>query len=506
MQKKFYVTTSIPYVNAKPHVGFAMEAIQADVLARFHRMKGEDVFCLTGSDEHGTKLAQCAKDMNTTPKEFADTISAAFRELKGTLNLDYDGFIRTTDDIHIRGAQKMWSKLAEAGDLYKSGYEGFYCVGCEGFVLEKDLVDGLCPNHKKEPQKLKEENYFFALSKYNDRIAKVIESDEVRIVPESRKHEILSVIKEGLKDVSFSRPKKVLDWGIDVPGDPDHVMYVWCDALSNYITALGYEDESDLYRRYWPADAQIIGKDILRFHAAIWIGMLMSAGLPLPKSICVHGFITSEGMKMSKSLNNVVDPAEFVNRYGTDALRYFLMKEIPTTDDGDFSKERFKIVYESELANSIGNLVSRVLAMTAKYFDGKVPENGMENLILKEKAVEIWTGYVRAIEDFDLKKALEVVADFAYFANKYVDDTKPWVLAKNEDNTELKQVIYNLLEMIRHISLLLKPFMPETSSKISGWLGGNNEPFDFEKAIVWAGLVPGTQVEKAIPLFARVED
>ncbi len=506
MQKKFYVTTSIPYLNAGPHVGFAMEAIEADVLARFHRLKDEDVFYLTGTDEHGMKMVQTARELGITAPELADRNAALFKDLKGKLNLEYDHFIRTTAPEHERGARKLWQQLIKAGDLYKDSYEGFYCVGCEAFVLEKDLVDGKCPNHNKEPQRLKEENYFFALSKYSDRIAKVIESGELRVVPESKKNEILSVIKEGLKDVSFSRPKAVLTWGIEVPDDPSHVMYVWCDALSNYITAIGYENESAQFKRYWPADVHVIGKDILRFHAAIWIGMLMSAGMPLPRAIYVHGFITSEGRKMSKSLNNVVDPSEYVEKYGTDALRYFLMKEIPTTDDGDFSRERFKVVYQSELANNIGNLVSRVIAMAGKYFDGKVPEADLKNNLMKQKVKDLWDGYEDAINAFDLKKALEQVAEFADFANRFVEETKPWVLFKEEKSDELKKSMYDLLEMIRQIALLLRPFMPVSAEKILGWLGYDLKSFKYDEAIQWGGLKEGQVLGKAEPLFMRVEE
>lgn len=506
MQNKFYVTTSIPYVNAKPHVGFAMEAVQADVLARYHRMKGDDVFCLTGTDEHGMKLEQTAKEMGLTPQQLADDNAEVYKGLKNLINLDYDYFVRTTDEAHKKGAQKLWLKLKEAGDLYKDSYEGLYCVGCEAFVLEKDLVEGKCPNHNKEPQRLKEENYFFRLSKYNKQIADLIRSDRLKVVPQSKKNEILEVIKDGLKDVSFSRPKRVLEWGIEVPDDPDHVMYVWCDALSNYITAIGFEKESAAFKKYWPADVHVIGKDILRFHAAIWIGMLLSAQLPVPKAIYVHGHITSEGMKMSKSIGNVVAPTEYVEKFGADALRYFLMKEIPTTDDGDFSKERFNIVYASELANNIGNLVSRVIAMDGKYFDSKVPDEDVKNDLLRKIAEDAWDNYSRAIDSFDLKKALEVVAEFAFHANKYVEDTKPWVLAKEEKKEELAHAIYNLLEMVRHIGLFLTPFMPASAHKILDWLGEAANKTRFDELTKWGGLKKGSEIKKAEPLFMRVEE
>jgi methionyl-tRNA synthetase len=504
MPEKFYVTTSIAYVNAKPHIGFAMEVIQADVLARYHRLKGDDTFYLTGTDEHGMKLVQTANEQGITPQELVDGNAAHFKALKEKLNLSNDGFVRTTDAGHMAGAGKIWKKMADKGDIYKDSYEGLYCVGCEAFVLEKDLVEGKCPNHNKVPEKLKEENYFFRLSKYTDEVRKAIETDRLRIVPESRKHEILSVLKEGLKDVSFSRPKKVLQWGIEVPDDPDHVMYVWCDALSNYITAIGYGEETEQFARFWPANVHLIGKDILRFHAAIWIGMLISADLPLPKAVYVHGYITSEGKKMSKSLNNVVDPTEYVDKYGRDALRYYLLKEIPTTDDGDFSKERFNIVYGSELANNIGNLVSRILAMTVKYFDGKVPEADKSEGIFKPEAEKVWKEYDRAIAAFDLKKALEQVVEFSSYANKFVDDTKPWVLAKG-DQKELARVIYALLEMIRQIAMMLLPFLPETSGKILAYMGIDPVKTVLPRDAAWGVLEQGKPVQKAEPLFGRIE-
>jgi methionyl-tRNA synthetase len=500
---KFYVTTSIAYVNAKPHIGYAMELIQGDALARFHRLAGDDTFFMTGTDEHGMKIATTAKEQGVSPRELVDLNSSFFIALKGKLNLSYDYFIRTTDEAHKRGAEKIWKKMADAGDIYKDSYEGLYCVGCEAFVLEKDLVEGKCPNHNKEPEKLREENYFFRLTKYADKIKEAIESGKLNIVPDSRKHELLALIKEGLKDVSFSRPSRLLQWGIGVPGDSEQTMYVWCDALSNYITGVGYESENDQFKKLWPADVHLIGKDILRFHAAIWIGMLISAGLSLPKSIYVHGFITSEGKKMSKTLNNVVSPVEYVDKYGADALRYYLLKEIPTTDDGDFSKERFGIVYESELANNIGNLVSRVLTMTDKYFGGKVPDTEKSEEIYAPENEKMWERYIAAVDMFDLKKALEAAVEYSAVANKFVDDTKPWVLAK-DNRQELARVIYVLLEMIRNLTLMLLPVIPVTAEKILKCLGQDLKDKDFCDLIKWGGLESGIQTFKTEPLFARI--
>ncbi len=512
---KFYITTSIAYLNAKPHIGYAMEVIQADVLARYHRLIGDNTFYLTGTDEHGTKIMQTAKDQGKTPREFVDSLSSSFVELKNILNLSNDAFVRTTDEHHMKGAQQIWQKMVDAGDIYKHAYIGLYCIGCEAFKTEKELVDGLCPLHNKAPEKIEEENYFFKLSKYSDVIKKKIESDELKIVPDGRKHEILAVLEEGLKDVSFSRPKKTVQWGIDVPNDPDQVMYVWCDALSNYLTAIGYNEESEQYKTLWPADVHLIGKDILRFHSAIWIGMLMSAELPIPKAIYVHGFITSEGKKMSKSLNNVVDPVEMVNKYSADSLRYFLLKEIPTTDDGDFSQARFKVVYDSELANTIGNLVSRVLAMTHKYFEGKVPETTGKIPETTGKILEtsvwnpatqteiFWKSYDDAIEEFDLKKALEFAIGYAMEANKYVDDNKPWALAKT-DMTKLAEVIYVLLEMIRQIGLALLPFIPGSATRILGYLNITDTKNYLEQR-TWGGLKAGISLQTVEPMFPRIE-
>ncbi len=455
--EKFYITTSIAYVNAGPHVGFAMELLHAETLARYHRLRGDDVFFLTGTDEHGLKIAQVAAERGVWPQELANENSALFRELGQQLGLSNDYFVRTTEEKHVAYAQEMWKKLEAAGDLYKADYEGLYCIGCERFFQEKELLEGNCPIHKKPVVKVKEENYFFRLSKYADAIKEKIISGELEIVPESRKNEMLSFFEEGINDVSFSRPRESVKWGIEVPGHPDQLMYVWCDALTNYISVVDRE-------RYWPADVQVIGKDIVRFHAIYWIGMLMSAGMALPKTIMVHGFITSEGEKMSKSLGNVKDPFEYIAKYGREALRYFLLREIPTLGDGDFSQTRFEIVYNEELANTFGNLVSRVLAMNKKYFSGKVPARG-EDDGFGELVSDSWVRLEAKIKIYDLKAALEVVVELAFAANKYVEDSKPWVLAK-ENPERLAAVIYNLLEVIRQLALMLQIFIPDTAGRV----------------------------------------
>ncbi|MBU1445654.1 methionine--tRNA ligase [Patescibacteria group bacterium] len=501
---KFYVTTAIPYANSAPHIGFAMEAVQADFLARYHRLIGDDTYFLTGTDEHGIKIAETAQKLGQLPQEHVDNIADLNMQLKDLLNLSYDDFIRTTSDRHKIGSKKLWEKLVEAGDIYKGNYEGYYCSGCEAYVTEKELVDGMCPIHKTKAQKFSEENYFFKLSKYSDKIQQLIESDALKIIPLSRKKEFLNVVKGGLTDISFSRPKAALKWGIEVPNDPDQVMYVWCDALSNYITALDFANNGELFKKYWPADVHLIGKDILRFHAGIWIGMLLSAGISLPKSIYVHGFITSGGMKMSKSLGNVISPNDVVTKYGTDAMRYYLLREIVTTDDGDFTYDRFEDLYNSELANNLGNLVNRVLSMTVRYFDGVCPAFAVDSIDMSDRIDLFWQEYAKAVEDFDLRQAAEVIVALTDFANKYIEDEKPWALAK-ENPSKLGNVMYDLLEILRHIGYALSPFMPETSSKILLALGKSMEGVSFENIKKWHGMKEGDSINKCDQLFPRLE-
>lgn len=502
---KFYITTSIAYTNAKPHIGFAMELLQADCLARYHKLMGDEVYYLTGTDEHGMKMAQTAHEANMTPKKLADQNSQKFQELTGFLNISCDQFIRTTYPFHEKGAQKLWGKLADAGDIYKNTYEGLYCVGCEAYVLEKDLVEGACPIHKKPPEFYKEENYFFRYSKYLPEIKKLIETGELQILPESRKMEMLNLIFDGIaekKDVSFSRPSKALTWGIPVPGDDGQTMYVWCDALSNYITALDFENSGELYKKFWPADVHLIGKDILRFHAGIWIAMLLSAKLPVPKAIYVHGYITSEGQKMSKSLGNVVDPFDIGGQFEVDALRYYLLREIPTTEDGDFSAARFKAIYSGELANNLGNLVSRVLTMAEKYSGGKVPAVSKDEAVVNA-VLEAWKKYQQSMDGFNLKAAAESVFALLNFANQYIDEKKPWEMAK-KDASQVLQIIYHLLELLRHASLMLMPFLPSTSEKIKAALNVECDKLYPDK-IQWGILKEGASVKKIEALFPRLQ-
>lgn len=502
--EKYYITTAIAYVNGSPHIGHALEMIQADVWARYFRLKGRDTFFLTGTDEHGIKVYETATEVGMEVQDFVDMNAKKFEDLTKILNLSNDAFVRTTSEHHKLGAQKIWKELFGKGDIYKDTYEGNYCVGCEAYLTERDIDEhGHCNIHKKKPKVLKEENYFFRLSKYSDQIREAIESDRLLILPESRKNEMLNLIGEGLNDVSFSRPKDLLPWGVSVPNDPSQVMYVWCDALSNYITEIGYNEDSMDFQKLWPADAQVIGKDILRFHGGIWIGMLLSAGIPLPKSLIVHGFVTGEGQKMSKSLGNVVDPIEYIDRYGVDALRYYLMREIPTLDDGDFSADRYVNIYNSELANGVGNLVNRVVMMTERYLDNQIP-NATEKGEFADKLEGFLGEYSAAVEGFDIKKACEIMMTVVDFANKYVDEKKPWILAKEEANAgELSACLYEMIEALKVVALMLVPIIPDTAQKICSQIGINIE--DLSLDYKWGTFEIGAKVNKGDVLFARIE-
>jgi len=456
--KKFYVTTSIMYTNSPPHIGFAFESIQADVIARYYRLLGKDVFFLTGTDEHGVKVAKAAEKAGKEPEEFVNKISEKVRELKKVLNLSNDDFIRTTDrKRHWPAVKKVWLKLKEAGDIYKKKYKGFYCSGCEAFITKKDLVDGKCIIHQKKPEIIEEENYFFRISRYSKKIEKAIEKDELKIIPETRKNEILKFIKQGLEDISFSRPREDLKWGIPVPDDSTQTIYVWADALTNYISAIGYFEEGENFKKLWPADVHCIGKDILRFHAAIWPGMLLSLKLPLPKTIFVHGFITVSGQKMSKSLGNIIDPFELVEKYGTDAVRHFLLREIPSTEDGDFTYEKFEKRYNADLAAGLGNFISRVLTMAAR----SNPKSQIPNPKFQAEIDKTQKKWKEALEKFKFNEALIAIWDLISFCDRYIDRERPWEKSEKQEST-----IYNLQFTIAKIAKLLQPFLPETSEKI----------------------------------------
>ncbi|MFC1629619.1 methionine--tRNA ligase [Patescibacteria group bacterium] len=490
-KEKFYITTSIAYTNSTPHIGFALEAIQADVIARYQRFLGKEVFFLTGTDEHGSKIERAAKKAGKSPKKFTDEISSQFKKLKEALNLSNDDFIRTTDKKrHWPSVKKVWLELRKKGDIYKKKYKGFYCVGCEAFITRKDLKDGKCAVHKKKPEVLEEENYFFKLSKYQDKIEDAIKKDKIKIIPRTRKNEILSFIKEGIDDVSFSRSRKNLKWGIPVSDDKTQTIYVWSDALVNYISALDYAKGSKKFKDFWPADIHCIGKDIIRFHTIIWPGMLFSLGLVLPKNIFVHGFITSEGQKMSKSLGNVINPFELVEKYGIDPVRYFLLREIPSTGDGDFSYEKFEARYNADLAGGVGNLVARVIAMAEKVNSKSGAPNSRQISSSKFQTIISKTqkNYKRALDEFKFNEALISIWDLIAFCDKYIEEERPWEKSKNQLKT-----INNLLSALGNIALLLQPFLPGTSEKIFKQLGvklGNKGQLSFN-------------IKKAKPIFPK---
>jgi len=454
----YYVTTSIPYVNGDPHIGFAMELIAGDVLARAARRRGDSVIYCTGTDEHGTKVAEKAASLGKTPQAFADEVSAKFRELGSLLGVEPDRFIRTTDKGHMQRAQLIWKALKN--DIYKAKYVGWYDVRQEEFVPEAQAdPERMKPEHPQAYQKLEEENYFFRLSKYNERILKAIESDELLIVPKTRKNEIVSLLREGLDDISISRPAAKLEWGVPVPGDKTQVMYVWFEALMNYITVLGYPEHDD-FKQFWPADVQIVGKDIIRFHAAIWPAMLTSLGVDLPKQLYVHGFVNVDGQKMSKSLGNVIAPSDIVEKYGADAFRYYFLRHIPSYDDGDFSWESFERAYNTELANELGNAVQRTAAMVTKYQGGLIGDiPGAEHDT---------ADYQEAIAACRFDRALDIVWDQVRGLNQYIDQEKPWEIAKLGDEDHLREVLAQQASDLLEIAELLEPFLPDTAGKIKG--------------------------------------
>lgn len=457
--KKFYITTSLAYTNSPPHIGFALELIQADVIARYQGSLGKETFFLTGTDEHGAKVAKAAQGAGEKPQEFCNKISSKFKDLTKTLNISNDDFIRTTDKKrHWPAAEKVWLKLKENDDLYKKKYKGLYCSGCEAFVTKKDLKDEKCLHHEKKPEIVKEENYFFKLSKYSKAIESSIEKDKLKIIPQTRKNEILSFIRQGLEDVSFSRPRKDLKWGIPVPDDSSQTMYVWVDALSNYISALDYVNNGKKFQKFWPADMHCIGKDIIRFHAIYWPGMLLAIGLPLPRTIFVHGFITAEGQKISKSLGNIIDPFELVKKYGVDPVRYYLLREIPSYEDGDFGYDKFEERYNADLANGLGNLIARVLTLATKFQISNHKSQITNNI--KAQVDKTRENYKKAIEEIKLHEALGEIWKLISFCDNYIEQEKPWQLSSPE------KVLNNLLYCISEIANLIEPFLPETSEKI----------------------------------------
>lgn len=501
---KFYITTAIDYVNASPHIGHALEKVLTDAIARYQRLKGRDVFFLTGTDEHGTKIYRAAKERGLEPKEFCDEKSAEFKRLVEKLNISNDYFIRTTDRRHELASQKLW--LACSKDIYRSKYRGYYCVGCEAYLLERDLVNGVCPVHRTKPETIEEENYFFRLSAYQKKLLEFYQQNPDFVHPKERFNEVYSFVESGLEDISISRSKEKLVWGIEVPGDPEQVMYVWFDALTNYISAIGYYDDENTFKRYWPADIHVIGKDISRFHCVLWPAMLMSAGLPLPRKVFVHGFLTVEGEKMSKSKGNVVDPFEVIEEFSADALRYYLIAEVPTTEDGDFSRRRFIERYNSDLANDYGNSFYRMVKLALKngVFEIRKPDSltELERSFLSE-VDEKFRQYCRLMDGLELKEAVQAAIEVARLANKYIDVSAPWSKAKT-DIGEFNRILYTTFDALRRASIMLYPVIPESAKKLLNSIGAGKEPLTLQDAASF-GFLEVFRLEEIQPLFPRIE-
>ena len=507
-KEKFYITTAIAYTSRKPHIGNSYEIVLTDAIARFKRLQGYDVFMLTGTDEHGQKIEEYAKSAGVTPKEYVDKVSGEIRSICDLLNTSYDKFIRTTDEYHEKTVQKIFKKLYDQGDIYKGHYEGMYCTPCDSFWTESQLVDGKCPDCGREVKPAKEEAYFLRLSKYQKQLEDFIESNENFIYPEARKKEMLNnFIKPGLQDLCVSRTS--FKWGIPVTFDDKHVIYVWIDALSNYITALGYDPDgsSDLYKKYWPADVHIIGKDIVRFHTIYWPIMLMALGEPLPKQVFGHPWLLFGEDKMSKSRGNVIYADDLVELLGVDAVRYYLVSEMPYANDGSITYETIIERYNSDLANTFGNLVNRTIAMQNKYFDGIIQEPTDSESVddeLKAFALETIKKVEKCFETYRVADAVEAVLNLAKRSNKYIDETMPWALAKDENKkARLGTVLYNLLEAIRYIAILLTPFMPQTAEKIFEQM--NCDIKDYDSMNTFGALKAGTKVNEAQALFARID-
>ncbi len=507
-KKPYYITTAIAYTSRKPHIGNSYEIVLTDAIARYKRMQGYDVFFQTGTDEHGQKIEMYAQSEGCSPKEYVDKISGEIRDICDVLNTSYDYFIRTTDPQHEKTVQKIFKKLYEQGDIYKGSYEGLYCTPCESFWTETQLVDGKCPDCGREVKPTKEEAYFLRLSKYQKQLEEYIESHPDFIYPESRKKEMLNnFIKPGLQDLCVSRTS--FKWGIPVDFDPNHVVYVWIDALSNYITSLGYDPDgsSEKYKKYWPADAHIVGKDIVRFHTIYWPIMLMALGQPLPKQVFGHPWLLFGEDKMSKSRGNVIYADELVKLIGVDAVRYYLLSEMPFGNDGSASYETIIERFNSDLANTLGNLVNRTIAMNNKYFDGIVQAPTCPEPLddeLKQFCLDTVKKVDDCITSFHISDALETVMSLAKRCNKYIDETAPWVLAKDEAKRErLGTVLYDLLEAIRYVAVLLLPFMPDTHTNILSQL--NCDIADYDSLAEFGKTVAGTKLGEPVPLFVRID-
>ena len=509
MENKFYVTTPIYYPSGRFHIGTAYTTILADSMKRYHELKGEQTYMLTGTDEHGQKIEEKAKELGETPKEYVDKMAKMAKDLWKKLDIKYDDFIQTTEERHEKIVQKIFEKFLAQGDIYKGEYEGLYCVPCETYFTEKELIDGKCPDCGREVRKMKEEAYFFNMKKYVDRLLKYYDEHPEFIKPSFRKNEMIkNFIEPGLEDLCVTRTS--FNWGIKVPSDPKHVIYVWLDALTNYLTALGYLSEDDsLFKKYWPADLQIVGKDIARFHLIYWPIFLMALDLPLPKTILVHNWIMMKDGKMSKSKGNVVYPEILIDRYGLDSTRYFLLREVPVAQDGVFSPEEFIERYNYDLCNDLSNLVNRTVSMVNKYFEGTVPKyNGIQNEVdeeLETYAINQIEKFEKRIEQYEIASALQEIWGLVSRTNKYIDETAPWTLYKENQEEKLKSVMYHLVENLRKIAILIKPFMNDTADNILNQIGIKDKELmkwnylkDYEKT--------GGQkvISKGEPIFMRL--
>jgi methionyl-tRNA synthetase len=506
MTKTYYLTTPIYYVNGKPHIGHAYTSILCDTFARFHRMLGEKVFYITGTDEHGIKVQKAALEQGKDPKAFVDAIVPEFKELWRVLGIQYDHFIRTTDDYHKQTVQKVLSDLEAKGDIYKASYHGWYCTPCESFWTELQLKEGKCPDCDRGVDRLEEENYFFKMSAYQQWLIEYIQKNPDFVQPEYRKNEVLGFLKEPLEDLCITRPKARLTWGIEYPGSKDHVIYVWFDALLNYVTGAGYLTDDKKFKELWPADFQLLGKDILRQHAVFWPIMLKAMGVEMPKLVFAHGWWRIGGAKMSKSIGNVVDPIAIVQKYGSDVLRYFLLNEVTLGLDGTYSEDLLVERYSSDLANGLGNLWHRTASMIEKYFEGKVPQGKPGSQFYSAK--DLWEDVSKATLAYDPREALAKIWAVITRANQFVEETKPWALAKDASKKEeLADVLFNLADSVAHVAILLQAFMPETAKRILARLKiAEPEKIrtgpDFSKPLVIAGTV----IEKGEPLFPRFDE
>ena len=508
----FYLTTPIYYINDVPHLGHAYTTVASDLICRFRRLQGREVHFLTGTDEHGEKVARSAEAKGKDPKEWADGIVPRWKEVWAALDISNDDFIRTTEPRHEGPVQKFVQELYDRDEIYLGTYEGLYCVGCEAFKQPDELVDGKCPDHGIEPEVLKEDNYFFRLSKYRDRLIELYETDERSVMPEARRNEVLGKVRQGLDDLSISRVS--FEWGIPLPWDPKHVIYVWVDALQNYITAIGYGADDDRFARVWPADVHMVGKDILWFHAVIWPAMLMALDMPLPRTVFAHGWLQIGGEKMSKSKLTGISPHDLIATFGSDGYRYYFMREISFGSDGNFSWEGMLARYNSDLANDFGNLASRVLSMMGRYLDSTVPEPPRDDELTASDIALIEThnaalaNMASAMDAIQPHEAVKAAWVFVRKANAYVEETAPWALAKQDDRRRLEVVLYQLVESLRQIALMVSPIVPRAAQSLwerigqFGLIGERTLP----EVGAWGGLAAGTQVSVGEPLFPRLDE